>query len=637
MRYKPRSCKKSFPGRDEPRSSISDQTVSESEGRGSGGEGGSGSPPAKQRKTIRRIKTLKKPADSDVVRHFRDSGQPSLTIFSLPQDVILHLVEKWLDLDSSLSFLRTCGWFYHMLNFCESYWKALCIKTEFASYSCLEESNDHLVLPRLGWSGTDMHKIDTKVNVQEHKSDEGGEEVVKLEMGNWRKTFLRGIKMRQNVVASNYQGWRLFSNSDCPVTELTPGLDMNTVKQRLGEFPKLSVNDDLKIDWDDKHLVLFHFFRGEGESCTIRVWDISDEPKFLYQVDKGIECITDKISVHDGHVVMVPSWPLEAHGIVMTLNIRNNMAETGKYLFPDEASKTQLDENWEHTQLRVVRCKAMVVCRAPEWRVVITSLPDCTPLTEILLSESVCSLYECQQIRSYKSTAIVLFTQKKAEHLCCLVTMDIKEGMEDTKAKTSNVRSCHTATHVTDVALYTDPEEIYLMKKNGNVVLYDATKKLEAIKITNRNQTPQGSIDNSDYQLFVNGKEQICVMQSAPEAQSGRNINVYSYEGAWMYEINLDLYKYGLSRDESVCIYTNAAFLAAADSKRFVLFNVKNGKYVGVIQIPSHLERSKGKDEKDCMFEQTGLGLFIFDENKLIAVHDYERSFPAVLDIYKFW
>ena len=38
-----------------------------------------------------------------------------------------------------------------------------------------------------------------------------------------------------------------------------------------------------------------------------------------------------------------------------------------------------------------------------------------------------------------------------------------------------------------------------------------------------------------------------------------------------------------------------------------------------------------------CMFEQTGLGLFIFDENKLIAVHDYERSFPAVLDIYKFW
>ena len=32
---------------------------------------------------------------------------------------------------------------------------------------------------------------------------------------------------------------------------------------------------------------------------------------------------------------------------------------------------------------------------------------------------------------------------------------------------------------------------------------------------------------------------------------------------------------------------------------------------------------------KDCMFEQTGLGLFIFDENKLIAVHDYERKFSS--------
>jgi hypothetical protein len=49
-----------------------------------------------------------------------------------------------------------------------------------------------------------------------------------------------------------FQGWRLFSNSNCPVTELSPGLDMNTVKKRLGTFPKLLHNDDLKIDWDDK-------------------------------------------------------------------------------------------------------------------------------------------------------------------------------------------------------------------------------------------------------------------------------------------------------------------------------------------------------------------------------------------------
>lgn len=437
--------------------------------------------------------------------------------------------------------------------------------------------------------------------------------------------------MRRNVVAGNFQGWRLFSNSECPVAELSPALDMNKVKHNLGEFPKLSVNDDLKIDWDDKHLVLFHFFRGEGESCTIRLWDIEDEPKFLYEVDKGIECITDKVSVHNGHVVMVPSWPLEAQAIVMTLDINNNMSESGKYLFSDSASQTALDDNWEHTQLRVVRCQALVVCRAPAWQVVITSLPSCTPLTQIPLDQ-VSSLYECQQIRSYKSTAVILFTEKKAEQVCTLVTMDISGN------SMSKVRSYYSANNVTDVALYTEPEEIYLMKKNGTVVLYDATAKTETVKIDiEKTKDPPVTGDTSDYQLFVNGKEQICVMQSAPEAPSGRHINVYTYGGKHMYKINLDLYQYGLSRDESVCIYTNAAFLAAADSKRFVLFNVKNGNFVGVMMIPNHLERSKGKDEKDCMFEQTGLGLFIFDENKLIAVHDYERSFPAVLDIYKFW
>ena len=169
-------------------------------------------------------------------------------------------------------------------------------------------------------------------------------------------------------------------------------------------------------------------------------------------------------------------------------------------------------------------------------------------------------------------------------------------------AEGSRVRSYYSANSVTDVALYTEPEEIYLMKKNGTVVLYDANTMMETVKIssscTNMVMAPgPGGVDGhtSDYQLFVNGKEQICVMQSAPEAPSGRHINVYTYSGHWLYKINLDLYQYGLSRDESVCIYTNAAFLAAADSKRFVLFNVKNGNFLGVIMIPNHLERSKGE------------------------------------------
>ena len=44
-----------------------------------------------------------------------------------------------------------------------------------------------------------------------------------------------------------------------------------------------------------------------------------------------------------------------------------------------------------------------------------------------------------------------------------------------------------------------------------------------------------------------------------------------------------------------VCIYTNAAFLAAADSKKFVFFDVKTGRQVGELRIPTHLDRTKAK------------------------------------------
>jgi hypothetical protein len=174
------------------------------------------------------------------------------------------------------------------------------------------------------------------------------------------------------------------------------------------------------------------------------------------------------------------------------------------------------------------------------------------------------------------------------------------------------------------------------MKRNGDVVIFDPNSNTETIKIPNPSAEGRAS-PQSEYQLFVNRKEQICVMQSAAEVPHGRNIKVYSYNQELQYTINLDIARYGMSRDESICIYTNGAFLAAADSKKFAIFNVKTGKYLGEIRIPAHLERSKGKEEKYCMFEQTGLSLFIFDEDKLITVHDYERSFPAVLDIYKFW
>ncbi len=113
-----------------------------------------------------------------------------------------------------------------------------------------------------------------------------------------------------------------------------------------------------------------------------------------------------------------------------------------------------------------------------------------------------------------------------------------------------------------DVALFTDPEEIYIMKRSGDVVSYDANHRIETVKIANdenlvpiqpqngininaqggaaaaangaNNQNAAGAAAAAaaataglqEYQLFVNRKEQICVMQSASEVPQGRQIKV---------------------------------------------------------------------------------------------------------------
>ena len=270
----------------------------------------------------------------------------STNILNLGVDVILHLA-KYLDGSSLISLYRSCHYFYDMLRHSGTFWKFVCTREELANYECLSDKENETLedLNKVGWSGKTM-----RIKPPD-------------DYDHWRKVYLRGLQMRRNIIGSNFEGWRIYANTQKPVAKLTPDLDLNDVKKEMGEFAKLSVNDDLKIDWDDKKLVVFHFFRSEGESCTIRVWDIEHEPRFDYAVEKGIECITDKVFVHDGHVVIVPSWPLSARAVVMTLSIENQMSEVGKFLFRDADIQSAIDDNWEHTQLRVVKDKAMVVCR----------------------------------------------------------------------------------------------------------------------------------------------------------------------------------------------------------------------------------------------------------------------------------
>ena len=82
---------------------------------------------------------------------------------------------------------------------------------------------------------------------------------------------------------------------------------------------------------------------------------MENEPKFLYSVDKGTNYVTDKVFVHKGHVVIVPSWPLTAGAVIMTLSIEKEMEVVGKFLFENEEKKRNIDQ---------VRCSIQLVREA---------------------------------------------------------------------------------------------------------------------------------------------------------------------------------------------------------------------------------------------------------------------------------
>jgi len=81
------------------------------------------------------------------------------------------------------------------------------------------------------------------------------------EMPDHMKMFKRGLHMRKNILKSNFRGWRIFANENVPIEPIDGSTDLSELKKSMGVFPKLSANDDIKVDWNEKYLVMFHFFR----------------------------------------------------------------------------------------------------------------------------------------------------------------------------------------------------------------------------------------------------------------------------------------------------------------------------------------------------------------------------------------
>ena len=64
----------------------------------------------------------------------------------------------------------------------------------------------------------------------------------------------------------------------------------------------------------------------------------------MYQINKGKDYLTEKFAVHKGHVVIVPSWPMIAQAVIMTLSIENGMNVVGKFLFETASKQDSINQ-----------------------------------------------------------------------------------------------------------------------------------------------------------------------------------------------------------------------------------------------------------------------------------------------------
>lgn len=69
------------------------------------------------------------------------------------------------------------------------------------------------------------------------------------------------------------------------------------------------------------------------------MYDILDEPKYLYNCLKGVELSTLTVIVHKEHVVISPADPNLADAIVMTLSIKDKLEIVGRFNFDDNEAK----------------------------------------------------------------------------------------------------------------------------------------------------------------------------------------------------------------------------------------------------------------------------------------------------------
>lgn len=528
----------------------------------------------------------------------------------LPTEIILHIC-KYLLASDLLALSQTCSRFKNIINDCDKFWEKLCKDEDLINWSNLQSDDDSKEI--CGFNGIPLR--------------------LSLEDETWskhKKIYKRGLKMKKNIINSNYRGYRIYANESLPISQILADSDIFEIKKSLGDYPILDDKDNIVVEWNEQYLVVFKIFNSNenGDATKIWVYDIKQNPKILYMIDKGNDYVINKMVVFEDYIIGIPSWPLSAQAIVLTWSIKNEMNVIGKYLFENQEEQTKINTFWRYTMLNVIKYlkQGVVIYSFPEWNCLIVDLPSCTPLKHLNL-DFINPDSDCLQFRNYMSTVTLIMCLD--DELFNLIVLNI----DGVKSKVKVYTDCP---YVKSVAIYPNENFIYLLEEKGNIYRYNATifklnLVVENIWYTQINEF----LPNPIYEMFISSRQDLCLLQNKADAKIGRFVKVFNSDGQEVYHINLDLWKFGLSCNKSIYFYANNDFLIIANPTKILLFYIKTGKYVGYLSILNHPENSKGKEFKS--YDTSHLEAVCFDEYRLILIHNYEFKFPSIIDLYYFW
>ena len=85
------------------------------------------------------------------------------------------------------------------------------------------------------------------------------------------------------MAMGNFRGWRILANISCPIVPISKDIDIKKLNNIITLYHYFNPNY-FKVFWSDKYLVVTNLCK--GDKIIILVYDIQNDPKFLYSVEK---------------------------------------------------------------------------------------------------------------------------------------------------------------------------------------------------------------------------------------------------------------------------------------------------------------------------------------------------------------